>query len=71
MIQSRHSSPAVTRWIVCEPANLERIFDAFHTVKPNGLGMGLSICRAISEAHEGKLWASCKARPHMTFQLTI
>jgi PAS domain S-box-containing protein len=39
-------------------AALERVFDAFHTTKPGGLGLGLSICRSIIEAHNGRLWAS-------------
>jgi PAS domain S-box-containing protein len=40
------------------PAALERVFDAFYTTKPGGLGLGLSICRSIIEAHDGRLWAS-------------
>src|SRR5882757_7228502 len=40
------------------PAALERVFEAFYTTKAGGLGLGLSICRSIIEAHDGRLWAS-------------
>jgi predicted ATPase/signal transduction histidine kinase len=54
-----------------DPAKLDRIFDAFYTTKPDGLGMGLSVCRTIVEAHGGKLWATA-ADPHgAIFQFTL
>jgi PAS domain S-box-containing protein len=40
------------------PADLDRVFEAFYSTKPSGMGLGLSICRSIIEAHNGRLWAS-------------
>jgi signal transduction histidine kinase len=49
----------------------ERIFDAFHTTKPGGLGLGLSISRSIIEGHGGRLWAVSNDGPGATFQFTL
>ena len=54
-----------------DPTNLERIFEAFYTTKPSGLGMGLSICRTIIEAHGGKLWATAAAPQGTILQFTL
>jgi Signal transduction histidine kinase regulating C4-dicarboxylate transport system len=40
------------------PAETDRVFEAFYSTKPSGVGLGLSICRSIIEAHNGRLWAS-------------
>jgi signal transduction histidine kinase len=53
------------------PANFERMFDAFYSTKPNGLGMGLSICRSIIQAHGGRLWVTPGEFQGAIFQLTL
>ncbi|WOD13722.1 ATP-binding protein [Paraburkholderia kirstenboschensis] len=54
-----------------EPDGLDRLFSAFYTTKPDGMGMGLSICRSIIEAHGGRVWASRNIGSGMTFQFTV
>ena len=54
-----------------EPENLDRIFDRFFTTKSNGMGMGLSICRSIVEAHNGRLWAEPDVRPGSVFRISL
>jgi signal transduction histidine kinase len=59
------TGPGVTKEI------LPHLFEPFYTSKPDGMGMGLAICRSIIEAHHGRLWATeCKPRGSL-FQFTI
>jgi C4-dicarboxylate-specific signal transduction histidine kinase len=53
------------------PKNVERLFEAFYTTKAAGMGMGLSICRSIVEAHGGRIWVSAVVPHGAAFQFTI
>jgi signal transduction histidine kinase len=49
----------------------EKIFDAFHTTKPQGTGMGLAITRSIVESHGGRVWATRNPELGATFHFTL
>jgi PAS domain S-box-containing protein len=54
-----------------EPQNVDRLFDAFFTTKPDGLGIGLSICRSIIDQHGGRIWATRNSVVGSAFQFTL
>jgi PAS domain S-box-containing protein len=54
-----------------DPEHIERVFDAFYTTKSSGVGMGLSVCRSIIDAHGGRLWAGANEPRGAVFQFTL
>jgi PAS domain S-box-containing protein len=50
---------------------LNRFFEAFYSTKPTGMGIGLSICRSIIEAHEGRIWATANVPRGATLHITL
>jgi PAS domain S-box-containing protein len=75
VIRSRQTQQVLVSVTDCgvgiSPENADRLFTAFFTTKPRGMGMGLSICRSIMEAHGGRLWATANASHGATFQFTL
>ena len=65
IVAIRDSGPGI------DPERREHVFDAFYTTKPSGLGMGLSICRSIVDAHGGRLWADANDPEGAVFQFTL
>ena len=65
LIAVRDSGPGL------DPRSLDRLFHAFYTTKPQGMGMGLAISRSIVEAHGGRLWATANAPHGAVFQFTL
>jgi two-component system, LuxR family, sensor kinase FixL len=65
LVAVRDSGPGL------DPEGLNRIFTAFYTTKPQGMGMGLAISRSIIEAHGGRLWAVPNDGPGVTFQFAL
>ena len=65
LVAVRDSGPGI------DPDDLERVFEAFYTTKSSGVGMGLSICRSIIDAHGGRLWADANEPRGAVFQFTL
>jgi PAS domain S-box-containing protein len=65
LVSVRDSGPGI------DPEHVERVFQAFYTTKPSGVGMGLSICRSIIEAHGGRLWADANEPRGAVFRFTL
>ena len=54
-----------------DPQSADHLFEAFYTTKPDGLGMGLAICRSIIKAHGGRLWATANEPRGAVVQFTL
>ena len=65
VVAVRDSGPGLS------PESLGRLFHAFYTTKPQGMGMGLAISRSIVEAHGGRLWATANEQRGAVFQFTL
>jgi C4-dicarboxylate-specific signal transduction histidine kinase len=65
LLAVRDSGPGI------DPEHLERVFEAFYTTKSSGVGMGLSICRSIIDAHGGRLWADVNEPRGAAFRFTL
>ena len=65
LVAVRDSGPGI------DPEHLERVFKPFYTTKTSGIGMGLSICRSIIDAHGGRLWAEANQPRGAVFQFTL
>jgi signal transduction histidine kinase len=54
-----------------EPECIERFFEAFYSTKSSGMGIGLSICRSIVEAHDGTIWATANSDKGVTLHVSL
>jgi signal transduction histidine kinase len=65
LVAVRDSGPGI------DPKHFERVFEAFYTTKSSGVGIGLSICRSIIDAHGGRLWAEANEPRSAVFLFTL
>jgi signal transduction histidine kinase len=65
LVAVRDSGPGI------DPEHIERVFDSFYTTKASGMGIGLSICRTIVDAHGGRLWADANEPRGAVFQFSL
>ena len=65
LVAVRDSGPGIG------PEHRERVFEAFYTTKSSGIGLGLSICRSIIDAHEGRIWVEANEPRGTVFQFTL
>ena len=65
LVAVRDSGPGL------DPQTVDHLFEAFYTTKPDGMGMGLAICRSIIEAHAGQMWAVSNEPRGAIFQFTL
>ena len=65
LVEVRDTGPGL------EPDGADRVFEAFYTTKPEGVGIGLSISRSIVEAHGGRLWANPNTPYGAIFRLSL
>jgi len=65
LVAVRDSGPGI------DPERIDCIFEAFYTTKTGGVGMGLSICRSIIDAHGGRLWADANEPRGAVFSFTL
>jgi signal transduction histidine kinase len=65
LVAVRDSGPGIG------PEHRERVFEAFYTTKSSGMGLGLSICRSIIDAHEGRIWVEANEPRGTLFQFTL
>jgi PAS domain S-box-containing protein len=77
LISSRADSPKSVVVVVrdsgagLDSKSLERLFEPFYTTKPKGMGMGLAICRSITEAHGGRIWATTNPDRGASFHFSL